>query len=64
MRVDVDHERCVGAAQCVLAAPEVFGQGEDGLVRLLGARPPVEISDRVHEAAAACPSRSITIHEN
>jgi len=64
MRVSVDHERCVGAAQCVLAAPEVFGQGDDGLVRLLDAKPPIERSDRVHEAATACPSRSITIHEN
>jgi ferredoxin len=64
MRVTVDHERCVGAAQCVLAAPAVFGQGEDGLVRLLDARPAAELWDRAREAVAACPSRSITIHED
>jgi ferredoxin len=64
MWLGIDHERCCGAAQCVLAAPEVFDQGEDGLVLLLDVRPRAEMWDRVREAVDACPSRTITIHES
>ena len=34
VRISVNTSTCVGAAQCVLAAPEVFDQGEDGFVEL------------------------------
>jgi ferredoxin len=63
MRVSVDDRKCCGAAQCVLAAPAVFDQGGDGLVRLLDATPPAVEQRRVQEAADSCPSRTITIHE-
>jgi ferredoxin len=61
MRLSVDDRKCCGAAQCVLAAPAVFDQGDDGLVRLLDPAPPVTEQHRVREAADACPSRTITI---
>ncbi|MFF0087030.1 ferredoxin [Streptomyces canus] len=32
MRIDVDADRCVGAGQCVMAAPKVFDQNDDGTV--------------------------------
>lgn len=32
MHITADRERCVGAGQCVLAAPAVFDQDDDGLV--------------------------------
>lgn len=38
-RVGAERDRCVGAGQCVLAAPGVFDQDEeDGLVRVLAER--------------------------
>ncbi|MGN0120061.1 MAG: ferredoxin, partial [Streptomyces albidoflavus] len=46
MRVTVDSEQCVGAGQCVLNAPEVFDQDDDGVVVLLRAEP----DERDHEA--------------
>jgi ferredoxin len=64
VRVTIDKDRCCGAAQCVIAAPEVFDQGEDGLVLLLAPTPPAESAARVREAADACPSRTIGVHES
>jgi ferredoxin len=61
MEIDIARERCCGAAQCVLAAPVVFDQAEDGLVVLLDPAPPASEHARVAEAADACPSRTITI---
>ncbi|MGW5121613.1 ferredoxin, partial [Streptomyces noursei] len=35
MRITVDTGRCVGAGQCVLTAPDLFDQDDDGLVTVL-----------------------------
>lgn len=64
MRITVDSERCVGAGQCVLSAPEVFDQDEDGLVALLRPNPDQQHDDRVRLAATLCPSGSITVRED
>lgn len=45
----------------MLAAPEVFDQAEDGLVRLLRERPPADSLERVRTAAYDCPSRAIAL---
>lgn len=60
MKVDIDHEQCVGAGQCVLISPEVFDQSdEDGLVELLDPSPAPELHGQVHQAALACPAAAI-----
>jgi ferredoxin len=59
-RVSAERDRCVGAGQCVLAAPAVFDQDEDdGLVRLLTERPSAAQTDAVREAVRACPSGAL-----
>ncbi|WP_240509884.1 ferredoxin [Streptomyces malaysiense] len=59
--VEVDTEVCVGAGQCVLAAPGVFDQREeDGIVKLLAAEPSQEVRDAVREAVHLCPAGAIT----
>ncbi|MFJ4675349.1 MULTISPECIES: ferredoxin [Kitasatospora] len=64
MIVHVDRDRCCGAGQCVLAAPEVFDQSdEDGTVVLLDARPPAELVREVADAVAACPAGAIRLEE-
>ncbi len=64
MRVIVDHDKCVGSGQCVLAAAQVFDQGdEDGLVILLDDNPPAELRQAVRQAATLCPARAITVVE-
>jgi len=59
MRIVVDHEMCIGSGECVVAAPQVFDQDDDGLVVLL-----TETADEGNEAAVrsavhACPARVI-----
>lgn len=62
MRVTVDPDKCCGAGQCVLVAPEVFDQrDEDGIVVLLEAAPPADRHEAVREAAAICPAAAIEV---
>ncbi|NSC25670.1 ferredoxin [Streptomyces albus subsp. chlorinus] len=59
-RVGAERDRCVGAGQCVLAAPAVFDQDErDGLVVVLAEHPAASQSDAVHDAVRACPSGAL-----
>ncbi|GHH94522.1 ferredoxin [Streptomyces capillispiralis] len=64
MRVTVDSERCVGAGQCALNAPEVFDQDEDGIVVLLVREPREADAEGVRAAGDLCPSGSVTVHED
>jgi ferredoxin len=61
--VHVDEDLCIGAGQCVLAAPRIFDQDEQGLVVLLDSTPPPELHDAARKAAKLCPARAITIVE-
>ncbi|ATL67725.1 ferredoxin [Nocardia terpenica] len=65
MKVVVDQDKCVGAGQCVLLAPDVFDQrDEDGIVVLLQANPPAELHDDVRQAARVCPALAIELDES
>lgn len=62
MLVETDRDRCIGAGQCVLAAPELFDQAEDdGLVVLLEPSPEAGQEAAARAAAAACPASVITV---
>lgn len=61
MRVAIDRDRCVGAGQCVMTAPDVFDQDYDGLSVLLQADPPEHLADDVDLAAQLCPAQAITV---
>ncbi|MFE0849984.1 ferredoxin [Streptomyces rochei] len=63
-RVSAERERCVGAGQCVLAAPAVFDQDEDdGLVHVLVESPSESQADAVRDAVRACPSGALTLRQ-
>ncbi|KEI45889.1 ferredoxin [Saccharopolyspora rectivirgula] len=65
MKVSVDEEKCCGAGQCVMIAPEVFDQrDEDGVVVLLDAQPDAGLHDQVREAASVCPAAAIALSED
>ncbi|MFG2955350.1 ferredoxin [Streptomyces sp. NPDC048291] len=64
MQVEVDQPRCVASGQCVLTAPDVFDQDDDGIVELLSESPAPEQYDGVREAAAICPAAAIRLREN
>jgi ferredoxin len=62
VRIETDTERCVGAGQCVLTAPELFDQDDTGIVTVLrepDADGPGAAAAR--EAVAVCPSAAITL---
>jgi ferredoxin len=63
MRITIEEDKCCGAGQCVLVAPEVFDQrDEDGVVVLLDAEPPAEQHAAAREAAVVCPAAAIKVH--
>jgi ferredoxin len=64
MRITVDRRKCVASGQCVLAAEDVFDQGDDdGLVVLLNHQPSAERWADVKQAATLCPALAITIED-
>ncbi|MFC7935627.1 ferredoxin [Streptomyces sp. NPDC057387] len=60
-KVGADRDRCVGAGQCVLAAPAVFDQDEDGLVLVLDEEPSASCAQAVRAAVRACPSGALAL---
>ena len=61
MRVEVERDKCITAGHCVLVAPDVFDQDEDGVVELLDGNPAERLRDAVEEAASLCPAALIKI---
>jgi ferredoxin len=62
MRIIADTERCIGAGMCVLTAPDVFDQDDDGgWVSPLTTRPDAEHANAVRRAVETCPSGAITV---
>lgn len=62
MNISIDYDKCCGAGQCVLVAPDVFDQrDDDGVVILLDTDPPAEQLAAVREAAAVCPAAAIEV---
>lgn len=62
MRVTIDTDVCIGAGQCVLTAPKVFTQDDDGFSELLPGSEEEVGDPMLREAARACPVRAITLH--
>ena len=62
-KVVVDLDKCIGAGHCVLRAPKIFDQRDDGIVILLDDSPPAELHAAALKAADLCPSQAITIEE-
>lgn len=59
MEITVDVDKCCGYGDCVIAAPEVFDLGDDGIATVLpGAQPTME---HAMDAADACPVSAIQV---
>ena len=63
VRVIVDRDACIGSGNCVLTAPDVFDQDEEGTVVLLDEEPS-GLDDDVRLAALQCPALAITVEES
>ena len=61
LRIHVDTQKCVGAGQCVLSAPDLFDQDDDGIVILIEATPGEGRHAAAHKAARLCPALAIRV---
>ena len=64
MRAEVDESLCIGDAICVDICPEVFEMRDDDLAHVINKSPDAGLNDKVKEAADACPTGAIIIHED
>lgn len=58
-RVVADTDVCIGAGTCVLTAPAVFDQDDDGVVVVLAERPGGVDGEQARDAVALCPSGAL-----
>ncbi|MEU6646348.1 (4Fe-4S)-binding protein [Saccharomonospora sp. NPDC046836] len=63
MRIEADRDVCIGSGMCVLTAPEVFDQDDDGIVVLRIAEPEPGSRDAAREAVQLCPSGALSLRE-
>ncbi|MCF7550564.1 ferredoxin [Pseudonocardia sp. WMMC193] len=62
MHIEADQNKCVGAGQCVMAAPELFDQRDsDGIVEVLVPDPADSQAAQAREAELTCPAAAITV---
>ena len=60
MRIAADRDVCIGAGMCVVAAPALFDQDDEGIVVVLaGDAPDVE----VRQAIELCPSGTLRLFD-
>ncbi|KUL54767.1 ferredoxin [Streptomyces sp. NRRL F-4489] len=64
MRITINTDVCIGSGQCVLNAPSVFDQDDDGFSVVLPGREDGAGDPMVREAARACPVQAIEITED
>jgi ferredoxin len=63
MRIELEVEKCIGAGQCVFAAPGLFDQDEDtGIAIVLADSPTPDQAPAAQLAASSCPSSAIHLH--
>lgn len=63
MRPEIDESLCIGDGICVDICPECFEMRDDNLAHVINENPGPELEDRLREAADACPTSAITLHE-
>ncbi|MEV4891579.1 ferredoxin [Nonomuraea sp. NPDC055795] len=63
MDIILNKDKCIGGGMCVLSAPAVFDQDDDGIAVLLDPHPPADRRAAVREAAVVCPAAAITVEE-
>jgi ferredoxin len=59
MKIEANRDVCIGAGMCVMSAPDVFDQDDDGLVLVLHEEVPAEHAEAAARAVAGCPSGAL-----
>jgi ferredoxin len=61
MHVEVDRDRCRSHGLCLMAAPELFDLGGDGIVAVLAQPDSPDLEQSASVAELDCPERAITL---
>lgn len=64
MKPEIDESLCIGDGICADICPEVFEMQDDNLAHVINEEPDESLHDRVREAADACPTSAISVHED
>ena len=63
MKVEADRDLCISAGNCVMSAPAVFDQDDDGIVVLLVDEVPDGEEAHVRDAVKLCPAEALRISD-
>lgn len=63
MKPEIDESLCIGDAICSDICPQVFEMRDDNLAHVINEEPGEDLQGNVREAADACPTGAIAIHE-
>ena len=63
MKIIADENMCIGAGQCVIAAPGIFDQREDNGIVILLVEGRHGSAEAVRSAVRQCPSAALTLEE-
>jgi ferredoxin len=61
VKVTADRDVCISAGNCVMVAPAVFDQDDDGIVVVLVDEVPEGEEDNAREAVRLCPSQALRV---
>jgi ferredoxin len=61
MQISIDPDRCIGAARCVMAAPGVFTQDDDGVGKVIPGSETTGGAHTIRFAAGSCPVQAIDV---
>lgn len=61
MKLEADHDACVGSGNCVMISDALFDQDDDGIVVLLAAQVPAAEEDHAREAVRVCPAAALRL---
>ena len=63
IRLAINLDRCNGTGVCVLSAPQVFDQSNDGKVFVITGVSTEENIATIREAVGNCPTRALSLEE-
>jgi ferredoxin len=63
MKVYVDREKCQGHSRCVMLAPQLFDQDEQGYAFARSEDVPPGMEDLARQAEENCPESAISVTE-
>lgn len=61
MKVAADRDLCISAGNCVMSAPAVFDQDDDGIVVVLVDEVPAGEEAHARDAVKLCPAEALRI---